>query len=317
MIKIKAAIQYGILVLLFLVTCICVFRPSLLFFKIFTQYTLYIMLGLLAIGIFSFVLENQRTMMVSLFCCAVLCIYLKSSSNESIRLPAENANPYLKVTHISLGNAENDYNTVIDYLLSIDSDLLSFQELTPDWNAHLIDRLSAKYNYVQTITRLDQYGMGFFSKLPFEKLDTIYYKQIPNLAGSVLLRGHQRCNIISCQVTPPVNQAAYASIMDHFNFISLYLRSLEGNTVVLGDFHLPPWSTEVQKFKEESHLQDGRRDNYTRNVDGSMSLPRIPVEHILFSGGMDCTAFAEIGNNVVGRLGITGTYQIQHEEAVQ
>lgn len=315
--KIKAAIQYGIFTLLFLVTFISVFTPSLLFFRLFTQYTLYIMLGLLAIGIFSFVVENQRTMMMSLLCCGVLCLYLKSSSNNNIRLPIENANPTLKITHISLGNAENDYNTVIDYLMSIDADLLSFQELTPDWNTHLTDRLAGKYNYIQTVTRLDQYGMGFFSKLPFEDLDTIYYKQIPNLVGSVKLRGHQRCNIVSCQVTPPVNQAAYASIMDHFHFISNYIRHLEGNTMVLGDFHLPPWATEVQKFKEESHLQDGRRDIHTRNVDGSMSLPRIPVEHILYSDGMDCTSFAEIGNNVVGRLGITGTYQIQNEEIIQ
>ena len=307
----------GILAFLFLVTFICVFTPSLLFFKFFTQYTLYIMLGLLTIGIVSFASDNTRMMMMSMICCGALCLYLKSSSNNNIRLPVENANPALSITHISLGNAENDYNSVIDYLLSIDADLLSFQELTPDWNTHLIDRLASKYNYIQTLTRLDQYGMGFFSKLPIQNLDTIFYQQIPNLIGSVKLGGHQRCNIISCQMMPPVNQAAYISIMDHFNFVAGYILQLEGNTMVLGDFHLPPWAAEVQKFKEETHLQDGRRDIHTRNLDGSLSLPRIPVEHILFSDGMDCTSFAEVGNGVVGRLGITGTYQIQNEEIIQ
>jgi endonuclease/exonuclease/phosphatase (EEP) superfamily protein YafD len=315
--KIKAAIQFGITSLLLLVTFICVFNPSMLFFRNFTQYTLYIMLGLLAVGIFAFVAENPRTMMMSMLCCGILCLYLKSSSNDKIRLPLENANPALTISHISLGNADNDYKTVIDYLKTIDADLLSFQELTPDWNAQLIDQLSSKYNYVQTVTRLDQYGMGFFSKLPFDRLDTIYYKEIPNLVASVKLHGQKECHVISCQMTPPVNQAAYASIMDHFNFISMYTRKLEGNIIVLGDFHLPPWSKEVQKFKEDSHLQDGRRDIHTRNLDGSMSLPRIPVEHILYSDAMDCTSFAEIGNNIVGRLGIIGTYQIQHEEILQ
>jgi len=315
--KMKAAIQHGITGILFLVTFICVFTPSLLFFKVFTQYTLYIMLALLAIGIFSFVVHNEKTMMMSLLCCCVLCLYLKTSSNDKIRLPEENANPSLTITHISLGNAENDYNTVIDYLVSIDADLLSFQELTPDWNAHLIDRLSTKYNYIQTVTRLDQYGMGFFSRLPFDNLDTIYYKEIPNLVATVMLNGNEPCNIISCQVIPPVNQAAYETIMEHFHFIHAYMQSMQGDRMVLGDFHLPPWAKEVQKFKDESHLSDGRRDIHTRNLDGSMSLPRIPVEHILFSDGMDCTSFAEIGNNIVGRLGIIGTYQMQHEEAIQ
>lgn len=315
--KIKAAIQLGILAFMFLVTFICVFTPSLLFFKFFTQYTLYIMLGFLGIGIVAFSTDKTRTMMMSLMCCGALCLYLKSSSNNNIRLPLENANPSLRITHISLGNAENDYNSVIDYLLSVDADLLSFQELTPDWNTQLIDRLASKYHYIQTLTRLDQYGMGFFSKLPIQNLDTIFYQQIPNLIGSVMLGGHQRCNIISCQMMPPVNQAAYISIMDHFNFVAGYILNLEGNTMVLGDFHLPPWAAEVQKFKEETHLQDGRRDIHTRNLDGSLSLPRIPVEHILFSEGMDCTSFAEVGNSVVGRLGITGTYQTQYEEIVQ
>jgi len=263
------------------------------------------------------VVENSKTMMMSLVCCGILCLYLKSSSNDKIRLPQENANPALTITHISLSNAENDYQTVIDYLKTVDADLLSFQELTPDWNAQLIDQLSSRYNYVQTVTRLDQYGMGFFSKLPFEQLDTIYYKEIPNLIASIKLGANEQCNVISCQVTPPVNQAAYVSIMDHFDFISRYTRQLQGNIIVLGDFHLPPWAKEVQRFKEESKLSDGRRDIHTRNLDGSMALPRIPVEHILYSDAMDCTSFAEIGNNVVGRLGIIGTYQIQHEEILQ
>jgi hypothetical protein len=201
--------------------------------------------------------------------------------------------------------------------MSIDADIISFQELTPDWDAQLKDRLSAKFRYVQTVIRLDQYGMGFFSRLPMQNLDTVYYMDIPNLVCSVMLQGQERCNVISCQLIPPVNQAAFNSIMNHFKLISSYIAGLPGQTMVLGDFHLPPWSTEVQRFKTENHLQDGRRDIHTRNLDGSMSLPRIPVEHILFSEGMDCTSFAEIGNNEVGRLGIMGTYQLQHEEVVQ
>ena len=152
--------------------------------------------------------------------------------------------------------------------------------------------------------------MGFFSKLPFQKIDTIYHNDIPNLVGTIGLSGRGNCQIISCQVVPPVNQAAFMAIDDHLRSITSYMSSLEGSTVVLGDFHLPPWSAE---------LQDGRRDIHPRNIDGSISLPRIPVEHILFTDEFECTSFSEIGNAVVGRIGITGTYQLQqeHEEMAQ
>lgn len=312
--KLKTAAQYGITSLILLVTGLCIFTPNLLLFKQFTAYTMFIMLGLLAVGFIAFVFNQQRHMMVSLICCGILCLYLKESSNKQLRLAQVTSSPSIRITHISLGNSETDYDSLIAYLLGLDADFLSFQELTPDWNSHLIAGLSPSFQYVQTMTRLDQYGMGFFSKLPFQSLDTLYFNEIPNLATSVKLKGKDLCAIISCQVVPPVNQSAFLSIGHHFNLVSEYIKTLKGPVMVLGDFHLPPWSDEVQKFKTSAHLLDGRRDIHPRNIDGSMSLPRIPVEHILYTDLFECTSFSEIGNTAVGRIGITGTYQLQGDE---
>lgn len=317
--KLKSALRYGIASLLVTLTLVCILSPSLLILKQLSAYTLYIMLFFLLIGIISFVFDERKIMMASLLCCCVLNLHLKESSNKQMRLAAVTAKPSLRISHISLGNAESDYDSVINYLLGIDFDFLSFQELTPDWNSRLIDRLSPTYNYVQTLTRLDQYGMGFFSKIPFQKLDTLMVDDIPNLAGTIELTGYGPCNILSCQVVPPVSQAAFVAIDRNFNSVSRYLSGLSGSKVVLGDFHLPPWSSEVQKFKVMSRLQDGRRDIHPRNIDGSLSLPRIPVEHILYSDDFECTSFSEIGNGAIGRIGIAGTYQLQggYEEMVQ
>lgn len=317
--KLNTAIQYGASSLLILVTLLCIFTPEPIFFKQVAAYTLFIMIGLLGLGMLFFVFNQNRLMMVSLLCCCGLNLYLKESSNNQLRLAAVTSNPSLRISHISLGNAESDYDSIIDYLLSIDSDFLSFQELTPDWNTHLTDRLSSNFHYVQTLTRLDQYGMGFFSKLPFQKMDTIYHHNIPILVGTIGLSNGASCQIISCQVVPPVNKAAFIVIEDHFRSITSYMASLAGSTVVLGDFHLPPWTTEIQNFKVSAKLHDGRRDIHPRNIDGSLSMPRIPVEHILYTEDFECTSFSEIGNAIVGRIGITGTYQLlqEHEEMAQ
>lgn len=314
----KMVVRHGITIGIVLATVLCIFTPELLFLKQFTAYTLYIMLGLLGLGFFSFVFNESRLMMVSLLCCVALNLYLKESSNQKLRLATMTSNPALRISHISLGNAEGDYDSVIDYLLGTDADFLSFQELTPDWNAHLQERLSPQFNYIQTLTRIDQYGMGFFSKVPFQHLDTVYFREIPNLAATVRLDG-KLCNVISCQVMPPVSESAFKGINEQFQLIAAYIDTMREPTVVLGDFHLPPWSEEVQKFRTAAHLQDGRRDIHPRNIDGSLSLPRIPVEHILYSDDFDCTSFSEIGNAKVGRIGITGMYQLQadHEAMVQ
>ena len=312
----KVVGSVGISALLVLVTGICVFTPSLLFFRQLTDYTFYIMLGLGGFGFISFLLKQDRIMMVSLLCCCVLCLYLKGSANKQMRLTPVTSNPSLKIAHISLGNAENDYDLVIDYIGHLDADIISFQELTPDWNAQLTKRLSPEFAYIKTMTRLDPYGMGFFSKIPLRDVDTIYFQQVPSLITSINIGDNHICNIVSCTVIPPVNQAAFVTISKHFAYLTSYLRKLNGGVILLGDLHLPPWTAEVQQFKTTANLQDSRRDTNPRNLDGSISLPRIPVDHIFYGDKFDCTSFSELGNSVVGRLGITGTYQI-HEGDTQ
>lgn len=315
--KIRITVRYMILALMLLITVVSVFTPSIHFLKVFSQYILFVMLGFLTLGFVLFIYNVEKLMMWSLVCCGILCLHLKQSSNNMLRLPAATASPSIRVSHISLGNAEGDYNTVINYLMSINADLLSFQELTPDWNQQLTEKLSREFNYIHTITRLDQYGMGLFSKRPLLDVDTLFFESIPSLSATIDLGDRQVCRVISCQVMPPVNQSAFARIDKHFRFINQYIQSHAGNTMVMGDFHLPPWSAEVQRFRTDSRLLDGRRDIHSRNLDGSMSLPRLPVEHILFSDGLECTSFSEIGSPDVGRLGITGIYQLQYEEMAQ
>lgn len=311
----KAIADYGISTLFMVVTFVCLFTPSLMFFKQLAANTLYIMLGLLITGFLFFIFKCERLMVVSLFCCAVLCLHLKESSNKQMRLAAVTESPSLKISHINLGNAENDYDSVINYLLKLDADFVSFQELTPDWNKKLKERLAKRFGYINTMTRLDQYGMGFFSKYPFVSMDTLYYKDVPNLATSILMEDNHLCQIVSCQVIPPVNQGAFVQIGKHFDYVADYLDNLEGCKIVLGDLNLPPWASEVQKFRAISNLEDSRRDINPRNLDGSVSLPRIPVEHIFYCDKFECTSFSELGNAFVGRVGITGTYQIEEGQA--
>ncbi len=308
-IDVRGFLFYGLAGLFVILTLVCMFTPSPIFFKTVAANTLYVMMGLFAAGFVMFFLKQERLMIISLLCCCTLCLHLKASSNKQMRLSQMTENPAISISHVSLSNAENDYDSVINYLLSIETDFVSFQELTPDWNIELTNRLSPSFPYVQTMVRMDQYGMGFFSKVPMELLDTVYYENVPNLATRITLGG-KPCNIISCQLIPPVNQSAFISIEKHFAYLNTYMKGMEGSRIVVGDLHLPPWASEVQHFKETSQLLDSRRDINPRNIDGSVSLPRIPVEHIFFSDDFSCISFTELGNSVVGRVGITGMYQL-------
>lgn len=308
----KSIADYGVSSLFVLLTGICLYTPPLLFFKQLAANTLFIMLGLLMVGFITFLIKRERVMMTSFICCCILCLHLKSSANKQMRLAAETSDPSVSISHINLANAESEYDSVISYVRSLNTDFISFQELTPDWNEVLIKGLSDRFKYIHTMTRLDQYGMGFFSKLPFQTLDTLFFEDVPSLTGAIEIDSEHICHVLSCQGIPPVSKTAFTVIDRHFNYLSQYLQGLDESYVVLGDLHLPPWSSEIQNFKLMSNLQDSRRDINSRNIDGSVSLPRIPVDHIFYCEKFECTSFSDIGNETVGRVGITGTYQFHN-----
>jgi endonuclease/exonuclease/phosphatase (EEP) superfamily protein YafD len=308
----KAVADYGLSTVIVLLTAVCLFTPQVLLLKQIAANTLYIMLSFLLTGIIFFLVRHERLMMISFVCCCILCIHLKSSANKQMRLAAVTANPSLNISHINLANAESEYDSVIQYILRLNTDFLSFQELTPDWKEELIKGLSGRFQYFHTMTRLDQYGMGFFSKFPLLSVDTLLYQDVPALTCAIKLDSTHKCHIISCQGIPPVSQAAFSVIDGHFNYLSEYMEQIDGSVIVLGDLHLPPWASEIQRFKSMSQLQDSRRDINPRHLDGSVSLPRIPVEHIFYCEKFECTSFSEVGNDSIGSIGITGTYQLHN-----
>jgi len=277
-------------------------------------YTVHVTLALLAAGMFFFMTGRNQLMMTSLFCCVALSLFRKSSANHRLRLAAA-SDPAIRLAHVNLSNAEGDYDTVIHYLRNLPGNLISIQELTPDWEPLLREELRERYPYQVTLTRLDPYGCGLFSALPFQAADTLWMGELPALRASLDIGSGQSCEVITTQAPPPVNAAAYSRIASHFRLLAETVNTTPGYVLIAGDFHLPAWSTEVRELKREADLEDSRRDVHTRNLDGSVSLPRIPVDHILYGPGLDCASFANIGNEGVGRLGIMGSYLPRQDHA--
>jgi endonuclease/exonuclease/phosphatase (EEP) superfamily protein YafD len=275
--------------------------------KPFASYAVHAAVLLLALGLVFFITNRTRLMFTALLCCGALSLFLKSSANQRLRFGGA-TDPPIRFAHVTLGDAEGDYDTVIAYLQGTGANLLSVQELTPDWEDLLRERLRERFPYQAMLTRIDQYGSGLLSALPFDHLDTLWFEDIPALVGTFDAGDGVPTHVITAQVIPPVNPAAYTAISAHLGLITAMIRGLPGHVLVGGDFHLPPWSSEVLQFKAEARLEDSRRDVHTRNLDGSASLPRVPVDHILYGHGLECASFANLGNEAVGRLGIYGAY---------
>ena len=303
-------VQYAIAAAIIAGALLCIFTPDMFILKRGADFTVQIMLIYLLLGMMFLLLNHSRLMFIALGACGLLCLYLKSVSDQRIKFPSENANPQISVAHINL-SLSDDYTETMRTIWSADVDVISFQEYTPDWHDYLTIELDPRYPYRSCNTRIDPYGMAMYSKYPIEGVNNFSFEDIPNLHAQVSVNEELTIHLISAHTTAPVNSAAYSVIREHFRELSDYVNELSGPVITLGDFNLPSWSSEVQEFKSFAGLSDSRRDIVPASLQGTISLLKIPIDHIFYSKDIECTAFQVITAQSSTHLGILGRYQMK------
>ena len=288
---------------------ICVFTPDLFLLKRGANFTVQIMLGYLVLGMLLFIFNQRALMFTSLCCSAALCIYLKSASNQNLRLPSPSEGPQLACALINL-SLSDDFEVTAQTIHATPADVIVFQEYTPDWDDYLRSDLAATYPHRAVMTRIDPFGMAWYSKYPIMLADTFSAADVPNLLVNIQLRPDLLVNMISVHTRVPSDANAYRHIRQHFHEVSEHIYSLDRPVVVAGDLNLPSWTNEVMEFKLQGKLSDSRRDIIPASTQGSVSLLKVPVDHIFFSGDLECTSFQAITGAREGHLGILGSYQL-------
>lgn len=262
------------------------------------------MLGFMAIGFVFFFINNQRLFTHAFLCAAVLCIFLKNASNKNLKLPEVNeALPTFKVAHVNLSSVENEYQIFFQSIANLDPDILSVQEFDPQWERILNKELKHLYPYQALNTRIDPYGMAFYSKTPIGHIDTIFTNEIPMLQSDITLPDSSNIYMTNIQILPSIN-----SIMDSIQETQMLnlgdiVNKIKSYKIVLGDFNMVYWSNRIRNFRQQTDLLNSRRDV-------SQSVLSVPYDHIFYDKALDCVAFRDIIDSTGNRLGIVGTYQL-------
>jgi len=217
--------------------------------------------------------------------------------------------PQLACALINLSLSE-DLEVTTQTIHNTQADVIVFQEYTPDWDDFLRDEISELYPYRAYMTRIDPFGMAWYSRYPIMLADTFSAADIPNLLINIELQPGTLVNLISVHTRVPSDANAYRNIRQHFHEVSQHIYALDYPVVVVGDLNLPSWTNEVMEFKLQSKLKDSRRDIVPASMQGSFSLLKVPVDHIFFSSDLECTSFQEISGREDGHLGIIGSYQL-------
>ncbi len=307
-------IQYALSTLIVLGAVIIVFTPNYFLFKMGSRFAIQIMLGYLFLGFVFMAFRLNKLMFTSFACCAGLCLFLKYASDGQLTPPLKTNALSINVAHFNVAASNSDIQTTIDEILEVDADVISFQEVTPDWDYILSETLKETFPYAKSVVRFDPHGLAIYSKYPLVNVDTFMYEDIPNIIGSIYIDDAEKeiC-FISSHTNPAFYTSDYERQRNHLMAIADHASHSSCPVITLGDYNAVPWSYEIRNFKSAAKLNDSRK-GYMPSSNGTFSLFQIPSDHIFYSEHFKCLNFQEISDPEAGHLGLKGTYQFNEEK---
>jgi endonuclease/exonuclease/phosphatase (EEP) superfamily protein YafD len=268
------------------------------------------MLSSFALGLILFAFNRPKPSFVSFACTAALCIFLKDASHQEIKHALQTNKPSISIAHFNLANSESDYDIMLEAVLKTNADLLSFQELTLDWEDVLTNELTKQYPYQVLIPDLGLNGLAVYSKYPIEDYYIFDYEDSPNIVGKILLSSNDYIYFIDAHTLPALDQNSFAKMKAHLKRVEQECQMIDAPLIVFGDYHSVSWSQEIRAFKANTLLNDSRKAFTPSFPKGNVDFLEVPIDHIFYSNHFKCTQFTALNGATTPHLGIVGRYEL-------
>lgn len=287
-------------------TGLIMWSPDLPLIRTASEYSVHFMLLMLTSVIVFMLMQRQRIMFAALICTGAMALWLKNASNADLKLPIVNEEVNIKVAHVNLANIDERILELKDMLINEDVDVISMQELTPDWTATIRQHLGGIYPHTYNNVRIDPYGIAVFSRLPILLRDTLLTDNVPSLSVGVR-QGQDTFFLISSYLTPALDNQSLKKASAQLERIAAKVDSISEHVIALGEYNMVYWSKEIRDFIRDTGLKNSRRDISQGNL-------RVPYDHIFYSKDMECTEFKELITADQKYLGIVGFYQLKTKD---
>lgn len=216
----------------------------------------------------------------------------------------------LKVAHFNVLKYNTNYHKLIGKAKSLNAGFLSFQEVDRQWSKHLKKALHKEYPYMQLYPQeMNCYGYAVFSKYKPENVKVRRFAGLANFTGTIKVKG-EHIHIITAHTKSPVTLGKFRRRNRHIRELKRYCKKLKHKRVLLaGDLNIVPWDKLMLRFKTETGLCDSRK-SLTPTFPAIIGDWGLPLDYILHSPAITCTAFKAVKNTASDHYGITGSYKV-------
>lgn len=299
-----------IAVCIIVVSAICIYTPNYYIFKLGARFAGLIMVGYLLIGLVFLFIGQNGLMLTSFICCAGICLFLKNASYADLIHARPSDNTRISLAHFNISSI-SDPEEALARMLDANPDVISIQEITPDWNYLLNEALGEKYPYQQSIVRFDPYGLAVYSKYELTDIDTFSIADVPNLTGNIRLEdSEEELRFIAAHTSAPLYNTAYSLMKDQVKRIADQTNASELPSLVVGNFNAPPWWGEIQGLRKMANLMDSRRST----TIGFSEIFNSPENYIFYTPKLKCLGFQNLFLSDNSQVGIMGSYELNIDE---
>lgn len=174
------------------------------------------------------------------------------------------------------------YDKHIEYIKSLNPDVIVFLEYTHDWD-RVLDKALSEYPHRLRVPAHHAFGIAMYSKL------SIYEGSAPFLVhedrksvDATLEVDDKLLRIFGSHPMPPLSEKLYEVRNEHLQKLGETAHAYKDPMVVLGDLNITPWSDHFRQFVELGKLRDARRGQGLFTTWATNLLPiQIPIDHVL------------------------------------
>ena len=194
--------------------------------------------------------------------------------------------------------SNQNFHDVIAEIRRADPDLLIVAELNKTWETAL-NTLSDEYPWKVVQPRWHGYGIGFYSRLPISKQESIQLadKMTDDPAIDATVDAHgTSLRIIAVHFTSPGSPQRLQIRNLQLKDVAKWLDGNDTATVMAGDFNCTPFSNKFRDLCSATGLRDSRRGfGYLGSFPKSPFILRIPIDHAIVSPEIHVSG-RELGN---------------------
>ncbi len=164
----------------------------------------------------------------------------------------------LKIISINLLSSNSEYQTVIDFVMEEEPDVVIFQELSPKWFTEL-DALKEMYPIQKMIPRMDNFGIGMMSRIPLDRIEEFDFSTVgvPSLLISTLFEGEE-LSILATHPLPPIWGRYFKARNDQFDSLSSFIETFDNEILLIGDLNSTNFSPNFSRLMKNGKLRDSR-----------------------------------------------------------